>query len=377
MNIATESVKRELCALADRIGSSHDYRSAMLEKLRLAVPFDAACCTTVDPQTLLSTGAVTDASVEAIHHQLFENEYRQGDLNSFESLATSANPAASLSGTTNGELARSARYRDILHPAGFCDELRAAFVHDGTCWGHLTLYRRSGSPLFREEDVAAVVSLLPSMTAGIRQICCSEPAGLQSPGAVRAPGLALLSEQLELLSANAEADYWLSMLRAWERIGPDTLPRPVRAVCMRAKGGMSERSQPPKPQVCLNTPDGQFLTLRASKLHGAAGAGFTQLVVSIEASKPSDILPYMTEAYRLSAREKQVLEGVLRGLSTKELARWLCISGYTVQDHLKTIFAKTGVTSRRDLICQLHGRYSLPEDGPGGDRENGVSAKFL
>ncbi|MBD2860815.1 helix-turn-helix transcriptional regulator [Paenibacillus sp. IB182363] len=365
MPIATESVKRELCALADRIGSSHDYRSAMLEKLRLAVPFDAACCTTVDPQTHLSTGAVTDESVEAIHHLLFENEYRQDDVNAFESLAASASPAATLSGATGGEPAGSARYRDILRPAGFTDELRAVFVHEGTCWGHLSLYRRSGSPLFREEEVAAIVSLLPCLTDGVRHTNgLQPPAGRPKPAAVREPGIALLSERLELLSANAEADYWLAMLRSRERIGPDTLPRPVRAVCMRAMdGGHTAQLQPPKPQVCLSAPDGQYLTLRASKLFGAAGTGTCQLAVTIEASRPSDILPYMTDAYRLSAREKQVLEGVLRGLSTKELAGSLHISGYTVQDHLKAIFAKTGVTSRRDLIWRLHGRYSLPADG--------------
>jgi DNA-binding CsgD family transcriptional regulator len=47
---------------------------------------------------------------------------------------------------------------------------------------------------------------------------------------------------------------------------------------------------------------------------------------------------------------------MLDGLATKQLAAALCISPHTVQDHLKAIFAKTRLSSRRELVSHLAGR---------------------
>jgi len=60
-------IKKQIVKLGMVTDSSHNYRTSLLTLLREAVPFDAACCTHVDPQTLLSTGAVTEDNVESIH----------------------------------------------------------------------------------------------------------------------------------------------------------------------------------------------------------------------------------------------------------------------------------------------------------------------
>jgi DNA-binding CsgD family transcriptional regulator len=105
--------------------------------------------------------------------------------------------------------------------------------------------------------------------------------------------------------------------------------------------------------------------LHASRL-SASGAQ-CQIAVIFEVARPVEIAPLIVQAYDLSKREGEIMQSVLRGLSTSEIAETFHISANTVQDHFKMIFEKVGVRSRRELVGQLFSQQYLPRLASGDD----------
>lgn len=351
-------IKKQINKLGMVTDSSHNYRTSLLTLLREAVPFDAACCTHVDPQTLLSTGAVTEDNVERIHPYLFQIEYGEDDVNSYEQMVHNKRLVATIYEATEQQPERSARYRKVLTPAGFGDELRAVLILGESCWGYLTLYRNADQSEFLQEECDWITSLIPLIAARMRAFSLELPEREETwDDDLYGSGIAVLSDHLALLSSNPAADRWLDKLRSLEMIDAHVLPRPIRAVSTQAFNSPSESAGIAK--VCIRMNEGPYLVVRASRLRSSDSQ--IQVAISFEPARPADMLPIIAEAYGLTEREQQILHGVIRGLSTKELASSLHISAYTVQDHLKSIFSKSGVSSRRELIWYLHSRYNIIE----------------
>ena len=97
-------------------------------------------------------------------------------------------------------------------------------------------------------------------------------------------------------------------------------------------------------------------------LHGASlvAGGTRRVAVIVEPAHPARIAPLLMAAYGLTEREQQVTRLVLQGSSTAEIASRLVVSAHTVQQHLKSVFAKTGVRSRRDLVGKVFLSYYEP-----------------
>jgi DNA-binding CsgD family transcriptional regulator len=67
----------------------------------------------------------------------------------------------------------------------------------------------------------------------------------------------------------------------------------------------------------------------------------------------------LCRAYALSRREREVVAALLAGLDTSAISARLFISRHTVQDHLKSVFRKTGVHRGRALLARF--RLAGPE----------------
>src|SRR5215212_7118315 len=79
---------------------SRTLRTAVLQRLQAAVPFEASFFATADPATLLYTGAVRDGIPPQASPRFVENELLQDDVNKFASLARSPHPVSSLQAAT-------------------------------------------------------------------------------------------------------------------------------------------------------------------------------------------------------------------------------------------------------------------------------------
>jgi len=348
-------VRRELPALAD---AGLDLESLVAEAgqiVRRAVPYDGACWHELDPGTLIETSSYLE-NMPATNSRASEIEYLRDDFNKFASLARSERPTAVLSVTTGGRPIRSLRYRRIVRPFGFEGELRAAFVADGSCWGSFGLFRAAPSDFTQKEaDVIAeiAVDLGRAFRAALFGVAGTREA---VPGA---PGLVLLGADRRVQAQTPAAGAWLQQLGWKGDPRTDDLPYALYTVAdtaRRSRGDAAAR---------VRTRSGDWVVLHASI---AAGAGPGEVAVILEGSKPSAIVPLIARAYGLSKREREVTQLVLQGIATNEIAERLVISPHTVQQHLKLIFEKVGVHSRRELIGRIFVGYDRPaiEDADGG-----------
>ena len=92
------------------------------------------------------------------------------------------------------------------------------------------------------------------------------------------------------------------------------------------------------------------LTFTLHPLHGeegagAAGGGSEWLVVLREASDTA-MIEAMTLAFRLTAREAEVLYWVAKGKTNRDVGEILSMSPKTVTKHLEHVYTKLGVETR-------------------------------
>ncbi len=72
------------------------------------------------------------------------------------------------------------------------------------------------------------------------------------------------------------------------------------------------------------------------------------------------------EAHGVTPREREIAALLAQGQSNGEIATALVLSPYTVQDHVKSLFEKTPVTSRRELVARIFLEDYLPQIAHGG-----------
>jgi len=282
------------------------------------------------------------------------SEYLVEDRNTFAELASRRVPVGTLEQAMRGHPERSARYRDLLEPAGIPHELRAAFLLRGRVWGAVHIARRETSGAFSQRDADALARVAGAIAEGIRGSLRFDAARRGS--GEEAPGLIVLdgAGEIELLTLPAR--------RMIESIGSDALvygegelPSSVLALASFTRNHEAMRNAGGNV-VTVPGRDG-WITLHASRPDPAGD----RVAIVIEPASGPRSATLRLEAHGATAREREVATLMARGLTNPEIAEALVLSPHTVQDHVKSLFDKLGVGSRQELVARVFLDEYLPE----------------
>lgn len=309
-----------------------------------AIPHYAApCCYTLDPDTRLVTSHFQEGLPE-FPPEWLAAEYAGDDVNQLVDVARSSAGISTLHDATGGEPSRSPRWQANMTYGADQEMIAAVRTRSGEAWGALGLYREADRPLFDEADKAFLRAIGPFLADGVRRGLLVGEA--EDPEGPDGPGLIVLDQDWAAQSWSPAAEHWLAQLPGGDW-SPGRLPPVVLAVAgraTRADVGQDART------ARVVTRSGRWLTVHGVTLASGAQAG---AAVIVEPAQPARITPLLMSAYGLTEREQELTRLVLQGYSTSEIAETLVISPFTVQQHLKNVFDKTGVRSRRDLVGKV------------------------
>ena len=326
-------------------------RAEVLSGLARVLPADAVWWAAVDPATLLFTNTYGVAIPADATGYFVENEFLHDDFNKWSELSRDRVGVRSLSQATGGSLQRSERYRDVFEPLGLGDELRTVLRVQGTTWGLLCLHREAGRDYARAE-ADWIRRLAPHLAEAMRVALLVQ--GIERSEYDGAPGLIILSPTGEIVGSNPAGDRWMDELGSPSGDRAD-LPIEVQAVAASLRSLVTVDAPPPRLRV--RTRAGRWVVLHASWMHVADDDA---IAVIVEEAMATEVAPVIMLAYGLTERERVVTGLVSSGLSTAEIATELRITADTVQDHLKSIFRKTGAGSRTELVATILRRQYLP-----------------
>jgi DNA-binding CsgD family transcriptional regulator len=350
-SLSDDARRRASDKLARLAGQGLDLVSfwrASTEVLAGAVPHDAApCWFTLDPASLLVTSHF-DENVPELPPQWMIHEYYQDDVNKLADVARSERGLSTLHEATGGDPASSPRWHFNMTLGGDQELIAALRTPAGEVWGALGLYRGPGRPLFDDADLAFVRAVAPSLAEGARRgLLVGEATDPEGPDA---PGLVVLSHDGEVESATPGVERWLAALPDGD-LETGKLPSAVGAVAGRALRTADHPDQPGEIAVSrVLSRSGTWVVLHGASL---VSGDARRVAVIVEPAHPARIAPLLMSAYGLTEREQEITRLVLQGSSTAEMAERLVVSAHTVQQHLKSIFDKTGVRSRRDLVAKV------------------------
>jgi len=339
--VRAERGEVHLRALADRqCDLASFWREASVVVAEVVPHFAGPCWFSLDPASHLLTSHFHEG-LAAYPEEWLRAEYLDDDVNQLLDVVRSPAGISTLHELTGGDPSGTPRWQTNIQMGGDQELLLRLRTGSGEVWGALGLYREPDRPLFDAEEKRFLQAISTSLAEGARKaLVFGEATEPDWPDGV---GLVLVGEDGEIESMTQAASGWLDAL-AVDRVDPT----PVLAVARAASAGQDARSR-------VRVPDGPWLSLSASRMLGSE-----RVAVLIEAARPARVFDLMMSAHGLTERERELVGLVLTRQSTASIAVRLSISPHTVQQHLKSVFDKLGIRSRRELVAQAFFTHFAP-----------------
>jgi DNA-binding CsgD family transcriptional regulator len=334
-------------------GAQDDARSlrlALLDEIRRAVGFDAYAWLLTDPETEVGAAPLADVPCLPDLPLLIRLKYLT-TVNRWTQLGV---PVARLRSGTGDHRERSLLWRELLERYAVNDVASLVFRDRFGCWGFLDLWRSDSGDSFTDAETEFLVAITEPVTEALRR-CQARTFDLATLAPTRTgPAVLVLSPDLAVRAQTSETEEYLRVL-----VPPDTDRRPipagaynVAAQLLAVEAGVDDHP----PSARMHLAGGMWLTLRAARIGEAAAREQRDIAVTIESSSPTERLALFVRTCGLSVREAELLGHLVSGSDTRRIAQRMFLSEHTVQDHLKSIFAKTDARNRRTLLARAVGR---------------------
>ncbi len=273
-------------------------------------------------------------------------EYYQDDVNKMSDVARSHTGVCTIHDATGGDPSGSPRWQANMAMGGDQELVAALRTRTGGVWGAVSLYREPKQPLFDVAEQRFMHKAAIRLAEGARRALLFGKA--TDPEGPQAPGLLVLTADWKVESSTPGTEQWLAEL-------PDSdgnrLPSAVLTVAGQALRSAEQGDRPGEVAMArVLTRSGRWVVLHGAALLSGADR---RVAVIVEPAHPARITSLLMSAYELTERERDVTRLVLQGASTGDIATELFVSPHTVQQHLKSVFDKTGVRSRRDLVGKV------------------------
>jgi DNA-binding CsgD family transcriptional regulator len=232
----------------------------------------------------------------------------------------------------------------VLRPVGIGDIAAAACRDTSGCWGWIEAYRDASDRPFSDDDLDLLAAVGPSMAVVLRRSVIG--VRRERPGPPDPPGVIVLDRNLTPVSRTEVATRWIAGLPLADLFAKwGMLPAVIYPAATLARSGDAACAH-----ATLPVDDGRWIRIEAARLDGDRDG---DIAVTIRAAAPGETFDVACRAHGLTPRETAVVAALVAGAGTREVAHALHLSDWTVQDHLKSVFAKLNVHSRREALARL------------------------